>query len=118
MTLMRVFRTCSREASIRAVRRGLARLENFLIRRIDLLITVGEKLRRHFAERGARHSVVVGNWKRLGDFSRTEQQNLEVRRQLGIPDERAGGGVHYAIAQGPQNRGVVGGCRRSARMST
>ena len=70
----------------RGIQRGLVRLENFFIRRIDLLITVGEKLRRHFAERGARHSVVVGNWKRLGDFSRTEQQNQEVRRRLGIPD--------------------------------
>ena len=46
----RVFRTCSREACIRVVRAGLVHLENFLIRRIDLLITVGEKLRRHFAE--------------------------------------------------------------------
>jgi len=35
-----------------AVRRGLVHLENFLIRRVDLLITVGEKLRRHFEERG------------------------------------------------------------------
>ena len=68
------------------VRRGLVWLENFLIRRIDLLITVGEKLRRHFAERGARRSVVVGNWKRLTDFSRTDRQNQEVRRRLGIPD--------------------------------
>src|SRR5581483_3658124 len=40
---------------------------------------------RHFAERGARRSVVVGNWKRLSDFSRTAQQNQEVREQLGIP---------------------------------
>ena len=70
----------------RAVQSGLFLLENFFIRRIDLLITVGEKLRRHFAERGARYSVVVGNWKRLGDFSRTDQQNLETRRGLGIPD--------------------------------
>jgi glycosyltransferase involved in cell wall biosynthesis len=70
----------------RAVQRGLVILENFFIRRIDLLITVGEKLRLHFAERGARRSVVVGNWKRVGDFSRTGQQNLEVRRRLGIPD--------------------------------
>jgi glycosyltransferase involved in cell wall biosynthesis len=70
----------------RAMQRGLVLLENVLIRRIDLLITVGEKLRRHFAERGARRSVVVGNWKRLGDFSRTGQQNREVRRRLGIPD--------------------------------
>jgi glycosyltransferase involved in cell wall biosynthesis len=71
----------------RAIRNGLMRLEDFFICRIDLLITVGEKLRRHFADRGARHSVVVGNWKRLGDFSRTERQNREVRRRLGIPDE-------------------------------
>ena len=68
------------------VRRGLVWLETFLIRRIDLLITVGEKLRRHFADAGARNSVVVGNWKRLEDFSRSEEQNREVRRRLGIPD--------------------------------
>lgn len=69
-----------------AVRGGLVRLENFLIRRIDLLITVGEKLRRHFEERGARHAVVVGNWKRMKDFSRREEENLELRRRLGIAD--------------------------------
>ena len=69
-----------------AVRRGLVWLENFLIRRIDLLITVGEKLRQHFVDRGASHSVVVGNWKRLDDYSRSEEQNLVCRRRLGIPD--------------------------------
>jgi glycosyltransferase involved in cell wall biosynthesis len=69
------------------VQRGLVHLENFFIRRVDLLITVGEKLRRHFDERGARHSAVVGNWKCLEDFSRTDAQNLEVRRRLGIPDD-------------------------------
>jgi glycosyltransferase involved in cell wall biosynthesis len=69
------------------VRNGLTRLENFLIRRIDLLITVGEKLRHHFEARGCRHSVVVGNWKRLEDFSRSERQNLELRRRLGIPTD-------------------------------
>jgi glycosyltransferase involved in cell wall biosynthesis len=68
------------------VRNGLVLLENFLIRRIDLLITVGEKLRRHFDGRGARRSAVVGNWKRLGEFSRTAEQNREVRLRLGIPD--------------------------------
>jgi glycosyltransferase involved in cell wall biosynthesis len=29
---------------------------------------------------------VVGNWKRLDEFSRTGQQNAEVRQQLGVPD--------------------------------
>jgi glycosyltransferase involved in cell wall biosynthesis len=68
------------------VRRGLVLIENYLIRRVTLLITVGEKLRRHFAERGARRAVVVGNWKRLADFSRTPQQIRDVRRRLGVPD--------------------------------
>lgn len=70
-----------------AVQRALVRLENFFIRRVDLLITVGEKLRRYFDQRGARHSAVVGNWKCLEEFSRDQAQNLEVRRQLNIPDD-------------------------------
>jgi len=67
------------------VLRGLRGLETFLIRRIDLLITVGEKLRRHFESRGAANSVVVGNWKCLDDFSRSEEENMAIRRELGIP---------------------------------
>jgi len=68
------------------VRRAVSLLETFLIKRIDLLITVGEKLRRYFAERGACRSTVVGNWKRLQEFSRNGEQNLAIRRGLGIPD--------------------------------
>lgn len=68
------------------LRRSLVWLENILIRRIDLLITVGEKLRRHFAERGARRSVVVGNWKRREEFTRSAAENAEVRRRLGVPE--------------------------------
>jgi glycosyltransferase involved in cell wall biosynthesis len=69
-----------------ALRRGLEWLEDFLIRRTDLLITVGEKLRGHFAKRRACRSVVVGNWKRVEDYSRSEGQNLELRRRFGIPE--------------------------------
>ena len=68
-----------------AIQRGLVRLENFFIRRVDLLITVGERLRSHFDRRGARHSAVVGNWKVLEEFSSTDEQNLEARRGLDIP---------------------------------
>jgi len=68
------------------IRRWLVKLENFFIRRTDLLITVGEKLRRYFDDRGARHSVVVGNWKRLNDYSRSAEQNQELRRRLSIPN--------------------------------
>jgi glycosyltransferase involved in cell wall biosynthesis len=68
-----------------AMRSGLMSLENFLIRRVDLLITVGEKLRRAFAERGARHTVVVGNWKALKEYQRTDLENRAVRQGLNIP---------------------------------
>jgi glycosyltransferase involved in cell wall biosynthesis len=68
------------------VKRALVFVENFLIRRVDLLITVGEKLRRHFEANGARHSVVVGNWKRLEEYALQEKENIERRRSLGIPD--------------------------------
>src|ERR1022692_4051993 len=69
-----------------AVRKAVMRLENFLIRRVDLLITVGEKLRRAFAERGAAHTAVVGNWKALHEYEKTEVQNCELRARLGIPE--------------------------------
>jgi len=69
------------------IQRALVHLENFLIRRIDLLITVGEKLRRHFESRGASRSVVVGNWKRLEDFSTTPDEDQAIRRRLRIPNE-------------------------------
>lgn len=69
-----------------AVRRALVWLEDRLLRRIDLLITVGEKLRRHFAERGARHTAVVGNWKHLHEYARPAGEIRGVRTRLGIPD--------------------------------
>jgi glycosyltransferase involved in cell wall biosynthesis len=68
-----------------AVRGSLVGLENFLIRRINLLITVGEKLRRYFEGRGARHSVVVGNWKRLDDYTLSAEEIRAARLRLGIP---------------------------------
>jgi len=69
------------------VERVLVRLENFLMRRIDLLITVGEKLRSSLAQRGSCRSVVVGNWKRLEDYKRTGGEIREIRQRHGIPDE-------------------------------
>jgi glycosyltransferase involved in cell wall biosynthesis len=68
-----------------AVRRGLQVFETFLIRRVDLLITVGEKLRQSFVERGARRTAVVGNWKALQEYERTAEQNQQLRKRLGIP---------------------------------
>jgi glycosyltransferase involved in cell wall biosynthesis len=69
------------------VLRALVLMETVLIRRIDLLITVGEKLRQHFIARGVRRAVVVGNWKRLPEFSRTPVEVAEVRRTLDLPED-------------------------------
>jgi glycosyltransferase involved in cell wall biosynthesis len=69
-----------------AVCKALTWLETMLVRRTDLLITVGEKLRAYFESRGARRSVVVGNWKRPEEFHRTPEQRQAVRHRLGIPD--------------------------------
>jgi glycosyltransferase involved in cell wall biosynthesis len=68
------------------VQRGLVKLENFLIRRVDVVVTVGEKLRRYFEERGATRSVVVGNWKKLDEFAKAQTRRAEIRRQFRIPD--------------------------------
>lgn len=69
------------------VLRVLVTIENFLIRRVSLLITVGEKLRQHFAERGARRTVVVGNWKRRDGFTRSPEENAATLRRMGIPED-------------------------------
>jgi len=69
------------------LKRSLLHLENFFLRRIDLLITVGEKLRRYFSDRGASRTAVVGNWKRPEDYSIGPDQRLQLRRRLGIPDD-------------------------------
>jgi glycosyltransferase involved in cell wall biosynthesis len=68
------------------LRRFLFGIETLLIRRVDLLITVGEKLRHHFSQRGARRSVSVGNWKRLEEYSLTSKQNQKTRAGLNIPE--------------------------------
>jgi glycosyltransferase involved in cell wall biosynthesis len=83
------------------VRRLLLAFENALIRRVDLLITVGEKLRRTFVERGARRSVVVGNWKDLNEYERTEEENRRLRASAGIP---SGAVVITCITQLLKNR--------------
>jgi glycosyltransferase involved in cell wall biosynthesis len=70
-----------------AMRMMLRRFEDFLIRRVDLVITVGKKLREAFVRRGARRTVVVGNWKRLEEYQRTKAQNRELRRRLGVPPD-------------------------------
>jgi len=68
----------------RLIRKAIYRAENFLLKRIDLLITVGEILRETFEKRGVRRSCVVGNWKDPSkfkfppDFLKEEKQRLHI----------------------------------------
>jgi glycosyltransferase involved in cell wall biosynthesis len=61
-------------------KKAIYKTENFLLRRIDLLITVGEILREDFGKRGVQHSCVVGNWKDPNEF-KFPQEVLEKERQ-------------------------------------
>jgi len=62
------------------LKKAIYRTENFLLRRIDLLITVGEILEEDFERRGVRSSCVVGNWKDPNEF-KFSQEVLEQERQ-------------------------------------
>jgi glycosyltransferase involved in cell wall biosynthesis len=70
-----------------AMERFLLFFEKQLLRGVDLLITVGEKLRAEFERRGARRTVVVGNWKKLDDYRANEWTRDEVRTELGVPQD-------------------------------
>ena len=66
--------------------RALTFIEDLLIRRVRLLITVGDRLRSYFETRGARNVIVIGNWKRLSEYARTPDENSATRRVLNIPE--------------------------------
>lgn len=102
--------------------RVVSLVETLLARRADLLITVGELLRRDFEARGCGHSVVVGNWKRKDEFRLPREVGSQVRRQLNIPDsalvvcflgslgyERMLRPLLEAVASRPQVHVIIGG---------
>jgi glycosyltransferase involved in cell wall biosynthesis len=61
--------------------------EGRLLRKVDCLITVGEKLRREFERRGARRTVVVANAKRIEEYRLDDSIRRQVREALDIPVE-------------------------------
>jgi glycosyltransferase involved in cell wall biosynthesis len=63
----------------------LKRLEDFLIRRVDAVITVGQLLGREYQRRGSERTYVVGNWKRIGDFEPLRERAHRERQRLGVP---------------------------------
>lgn len=66
------------------LKKAIYKTENFLLRRIDLLITVGEILKEDFEKRGARYSCVVGNWKDPSKFKFPPGFLEEERQRLHI----------------------------------
>jgi glycosyltransferase involved in cell wall biosynthesis len=100
----------------------IRRVEAWLVRRVDLLITVGETLRQDFERRGAPRSLVIGNWKELRDFRLGQTIRAEVRSQLRISRdalvvcfianlgrERQIQNLIGALAQRPMVHLVIGG---------
>ena len=66
------------------IRKAIYRAENFFLKRIDLLITVGEILRETFEKRGVRRSCVVGNWKDPSKFEFPPEFLEEEKQRLHI----------------------------------
>ncbi|MEA1970367.1 MAG: glycosyltransferase family 4 protein, partial [Thermodesulfobacteriota bacterium] len=61
-------------------------VENILLRRTDLLITVGEILGENLAKRGAKNTCVVGNWKDPEKFKFPSKVLEKKKKSLNIAD--------------------------------
>jgi glycosyltransferase involved in cell wall biosynthesis len=70
------------------LKRAISTLENFLLPGSNLVITVGEILREHLENRGARRSCVVGNWKDPEDFVFPIELINAEKDRLGISKEQ------------------------------
>lgn len=66
------------------LKKAIYKAENFFLKRIDLLITVGESLREAFIRRGAKETCVVGNWKDPSKFKFPPGFLEEERQRLHI----------------------------------
>lgn len=62
--------------------------ENFFLKRVDLLITVGEILKEAFDKRGAKRTCVVGNWKDPENFRFPEEVLEAEKRNLKISSDQ------------------------------
>ena len=63
-------------------------VENILLRRTDLLITVGEILRESLVKRGAKNACVVGNWKDPKMFKFPSKVLEKEKKSLNIADDQ------------------------------
>ncbi|MDB4470893.1 glycosyltransferase family 4 protein [Deltaproteobacteria bacterium] len=70
------------------LRKSIESFENILLKKTDLVITVGELLQNHLQQRGARNICVVGNWQDPDKFLFTDGQLQAEKDTLGIRDEQ------------------------------
>ncbi len=61
--------------------------ENYLLKKVDLTITVGDILKESLIKKGAFQVMVVGNWKQLADFQFPAKVLEEEKTKLGIPKD-------------------------------
>lgn len=61
--------------------------ENYLLKKVDLTITVGDILKESLIKKGAFQVMVVGNWKQLTDFQFSAKVLEEEKAKLGIPKD-------------------------------
>jgi len=65
---------------------AIYKVEGFLLKRTDLLITVGDILGGAFIRRGAKQTCVVGNWKDPSQFQFPPEALKEEKKRLNIFD--------------------------------
>lgn len=85
----------------RAVK-ALRTLEKWLVRRCDLLITVGNRLAEHYRDMGAPEVCVVGNWKDPADFEFPPETIARTRGELGLRDGTIA--ICFIANLGPERR--------------
>ncbi len=62
-----------------------ALIEKLFISRVDVVITIGDRLAKVLRERGARKVVIVGSWKRLGNYQIDPAKLETLRGELELP---------------------------------
>lgn len=70
------------------LRKGIVFFENLLLKKSDLVITVGDLLLQHLQDRGASNICVVGNWQDPKKFLFDDIRLQAAKKALGIRDEQ------------------------------
>ena len=69
------------------IKKIISVMENYLLKKVDLTITVGDILKESLIKKGAFQVMVVGNWKQLSDFQFPAKVLEEEKTKLGIPKD-------------------------------